>query len=392
VPFYNESTTEEVNNRMADQQQLDLLRQSVEDWNTWREQHPEIRPNLSEADLSEANLSEANLSEANLIKTNLSGATLSGAILYGATLSGAILYGAILYGAILYGAILIRTNLIKTNLIKTNLNMTDLTRADLSSANLSGASLTGTNFSSANLSRVNLSRAYVGWTIFGDVDLRTVKGLKTVKHHTPSTIGTDTLLRSQGDIPETFLRDAGLTDTFIISVRSLAQNPIEYYTCFISHSSKDQEFVKRLHTDLEAKNVHCWFAPKDLKIGDEFRNIIEESIQRLDKFLVILSDHSIQSNWVKTEVEAAFEKEQRLNKLVVFPIKLDETVKQTTMGWAATIRREKQIGDFINWRDRNAYQVAFNRLLHDLQRSTIPPICQSQENKKRIPNRSKISI
>src|SRR2546430_4352421 len=38
VPFYNESTIEEVNNRMADQQQLDLLRQGVKAWNAWRKQ------------------------------------------------------------------------------------------------------------------------------------------------------------------------------------------------------------------------------------------------------------------------------------------------------------------------------------------------------------------
>src|SRR5207302_755357 len=83
-------------------------------------------------------------------------------------------------------------------------------------------------------------------------------------------------LRSQGDIPETFLRQAGLTDTFIIYTRSLVQSAIEYYTCFISYSSKDQEFVERLYADLQAKGVRCWFAPEDLKIGDEFRNRIDE--------------------------------------------------------------------------------------------------------------------
>src|SRR5438876_118573 len=84
----------------------------------------------------------------------------------------------------------------------------------------------------ANLSYADLDEARVGLTIFGNVDLRTVKGLETVDHHAPSTIGTDTLLRSAGDIPETFLRKAGLTDTFITYTRSLVQSAIEYYTCF----------------------------------------------------------------------------------------------------------------------------------------------------------------
>jgi len=202
-----------------------------------------------------------------------------------------------------------------------------------------------------------------------------VKGLETVIHQGPSTIGTDTLLRSEGNIPETFLRQAGLSDTFITYVRSLTQNPIEYYTCFISYSSKDQEFAERLYTDLQRKDIRCWFAPEDLKIGDEFRNRIDESIRFYDKLLVILSHHSIQSHWVKTEVEAAFEKEQHQNKIVLFPIKLDDSIIQTSEAWAADIRRRRHIGDFLKWKDHDAYQMAFQRLLRDLQASTIPPMC-----------------
>ena len=332
---------------MADQQQLDLLRKGVKNWNAWRTQRPDMHPDLGGADLTNANLSGADLSGANLIKTDLSGATL--------------------YGAILYGAILRETNLVKTNLVKTNLNMADLTRADLSSANLSGASLKGTNFSSANLSRVNLSSSYVGWTVFGDIDLRTVKGLETVDHHSPSTIGADTLLRSEGDIPETFLRQAGLSDAFITYTRSLVHNPIEYYTCFISYSSQDQEFVERLYADLQAKGVRCWYAPEDLKIGDEFKHCIDESIRVYDKLLVILSKHSIDSSWVEYEVKKALKKEQDQGKPALFPIALDEAIKDTPDAWAAAIRRKRHIGDFTHWKEHDAYQKGLKRLMRDLQ-------------------------
>src|SRR6266536_2659944 len=292
VPFYNESTTEEVNNSMADQQQHDLLRQGVEAWNTWRKQHPEILIELSETILSGADLSEANLRRANL------------------------------------------------------------SRADLTGAN-------------------------IGETIFGNIDLRATRGLETVTHDAPSTIGTDTLLRSEGDIPETFLRQAGLSDTFITYVRSLAQNPREYYTCFISYSSQDQEFAERLYTDLQRKDIRCWFAPEDLKIGDEFRRRIDESIRIYDKLLVILSQHSIDSSWVEYEVKKALKKEQDQGKPALFPIALDEAIKDTPDAWAAAIRRKRHIGDFTKWKEHDAYQVAFQRLLRDLQASTIPPLRQS---------------
>jgi len=203
-----------------------------------------------------------------------------------------------------------------------------------------------------------------------------VKGLETVIHEGPSTIGTDTLLRPEGDILEKFLREAGQSDTFITYVRSLTQNPIEYYTCFISYSSKDQEFAERLYTDLRGKDIRCWFAPEDLKIGDEFRNRIDESIRLYDKLLVILSQHSIDSSWVEYEVKKALKKEQDQGKPALFPIALDEAIKDAPDAWAADIRRKRHIGDFTKWKDHDAYQVAFGRLLRDLQASTIPPMRQ----------------
>ena len=124
-------------------------------------------------------------------------------------------------------------------------------------------------------------------TIFGELDLRTVQGLETVHHGGPSTIGTDTIVLSGGDIPEIFLRGAGLTDTFITYVRSLVNNPIEYYTCFISYSSRNEDFAKRLYADLQNNNVRCWFAPEDLKIGDKIRPRIDETIRMFDKLLLV---------------------------------------------------------------------------------------------------------
>ena len=42
---------------------------------------------------------------------------------------------------------------------------------------------------------------------------------------------------------------------------------IEFYSCFISYASRDQEFAERLYADLQSKGVRCWFAPEDMKNG-----------------------------------------------------------------------------------------------------------------------------
>ena len=58
----------------------------------------------------------------------------------------------------------------------------------------------------------DLEKATMGYTAVGNVDLSQTKGLETVGHEAPSTIGTDTLAKSQGKIPEAFLRGCGLQD------------------------------------------------------------------------------------------------------------------------------------------------------------------------------------
>jgi hypothetical protein len=150
-------------------------------------------------------------------------------------------------------------------------------------------------------------------------------------------------------------------------MHSLTGQAFEFYSCFISYSTRDQELAERLHADLQDKGVRCWFAPEDLKIGEKFQDRIEESIRYHDKLLLVLSENSIQSPWVEREVQAAFEREQKSNKLVLFPICLDEAVMETPKAWAADIRRTRHIGEFHRWRDHESYKRALERLLRDLK-------------------------
>ena len=130
----------------------------------------------------------------------------------------------------------------------------------------------------------------VGWTSFGDVDLSVVKNLETVLHLGPSSIGIDTIYRSQGKIPEVFLRGAGVPDSFLDYMHSLVGKPIDYYSCFISYSSKDDAFARRLYADFQSNHVRCWFAPEDLKIGDK------SVLALMKRFACTISSYSFSRN------------------------------------------------------------------------------------------------
>ncbi len=327
---------------MVNQEHLNILRQGVRAWNQWRRDH-HIQPDLSEADLSKMDLTDANLSETNLVRANLSETTLTGASLAVAKLDKANFRNSILHDA-------------------------NLTTANLHGADLTEASLYWTNFRGAKLGGANFTKAGVAFTIFADVDLSEVIGLATVEHQGPSTIGIDTICLSQSNLPGVFLRRAGVPEGFINSASSLCTQSSEYYSCFISYSSKDLDFVQKLHHDLQSKSILCWYAPKDLGWGQKTRKGLDEAIYRTDKFLLVLSETSIKSQWVEQEVETALYKEREEgNESIIIPIRLDDVIYDVKDGWPRLIQNTRNIGDFTTWRDYGSYLEAFDRLLRVLK-------------------------
>jgi uncharacterized protein YjbI with pentapeptide repeats len=329
-----------------------------------------MNANITEADLKSANLSHnADLSGAILTRSNLSGAQLRHANLNRVDLSYTNLTGADLRSVTLRDANLHNANLDRANLSWSDLGSVNLMGANLSKANVSrsflyGSKLVGTYLSKAIFHNVNMFR-----TILADLDLQDVIGLETVEHRGPSEISLSTIYRSEGKIPKVFLHGCGMSETFIAQIPALvtALEPIQFYSCFISYSSKDQAFAERLYADLQNKGVRCWFAPEDIKIGDKFRTRIDESIRVYDKLLLVLSENSVSSQWVEKEVETAMEREGEQHKTMLFPVRLDNSVNEIKVGWPADIRRTRHIGDFTRWKEHDSYQKAFDRLLRDLK-------------------------
>ena len=259
------------------------------------------------------------------IAANLDGAYLGGARLEWADLAGANLEGTILKGANLEGA-------------------------DLEAALLKGANLAGVQLSSTNLA---------------NVDLSSTNGLDACKHLGPSTVDHRTIMRSK-NVPLTFWRGCGLPDALIDYMPSLTCTAIEFYSCFISYSSKDQDFAERLHADLQNAGVRCWFAPHDLEIGGVIQEDIDQQIRQRDKVILILSKASVASAWVTREVKTALEEEKK-GKRVLFPIRLDDAAMDTTDQWAHDIKQTRNIGDFSRWKDHDAYKATLDRVLRDLK-------------------------
>src|SRR5262249_7376965 len=163
---------------------------------------------------------------------------------------------------------------------------------------------TAATLSYAGMRFADLSEAILDRTVLTGVDFTGSLGLESCKHAGPSPVDFATL-RLSGMLPLPFLRGCGLDDALIAYLPSFLNQPIQFYSCFISYSTKDQEFAERLHADLQNKGIRCWFASHDVCGGKKLHEQIDDAIRVHDRLLLILSDNSMSSEWVKTEIAKA---------------------------------------------------------------------------------------
>ncbi len=321
---------------MANEDHLEILNSGVEAWNRWREENPDTAPDLSHANLvgralMGINLNGSKLDRVNLRLTNMSGADLSHA-----------------------------------SMVNADLSRTDLTHADLCHANLS----------MADLSRADLTEARIGMTTFGSTAMGYVAGLETVEHIAPSVIGVDTIYFSQGQIPDVFLRRAGVPENFVTYIRTTVTSSIQYDSCFISHGPEDRGFSRRLYDNLQEQNVRCWMSEG----GDGGSgNPVDISNRVQDRLVLILSRDSIDTDWIRDEVGAALRREQeerekrKADSPILLPVALDPALGDSELPWVVKMRRDDRVVDFSGWQVDSNYKPAFQELLGHLRRDPSPP-------------------
>jgi hypothetical protein len=269
-----------------------------------------------------------------------------------------------------------------------NANLYD---ANLSRANLSGANLRLTAFRRTELDRTNFSGANSFFISVDDCDLRNALDLDSVIHQGPSTIGIDTIYKSGGNIPESFLRGCGLEDWEIENVKlyragltpaqitdilyrvsELRSNPaLLFHSAFISYSHADKSFARRLHDHLQARGIRCWFDEHQLLPGHDIHDEVDRGIRLWDKVLLCCSKDSLASWWVDKEITTAFDKEQALWKergkktLALIPLNLDGYMfgGDWNDGKAISVK-SRLAADFTGWETDNAkFEREFERLV-----------------------------
>jgi len=328
---------------MANPEHLEIVEKGKAAIKQWRKQHPKERLDLSESDFSGANLIGANLR-----KANLSTADLIGANLYMADLSGA-------------------------DLSESDLGDADLSLANLSKANLSKADLFRANLFGADLREVNLSEAICLVTLFSLCDISSAKGLGSVVHEGPSTIGVDTLIRSFRGAGnritsemETFFLGAGVPKNLLAELpRILGQ--VKYCTAFICYGEPDLSFAKRLTQDLKNKGVSCWLYSMDATPGERTWKEIVERRREAEKMIALCSAEALVRDGVLKEIEE--QKDEDPDKMV--PISLNDLWKVDgfrVMRGSRDLKHFLLNRNYADFSDPASYEKSLERLLRGLER------------------------
>ncbi len=95
-------------------------------------------------------------------------------------------------------------------------------------------------------------------------------------------------------------------------------------SAFISHSSCDKKFVRRLAMDLRASGIKAWLDEAEIKIGEPLTHRIQDAISNHKFFIAIISKNSLSSEWVSKEIEIALELEIKSHSVKILPVIIDD--------------------------------------------------------------------
>jgi hypothetical protein len=130
---------------------------------------------------------------------------------------------------------------------------------------------------------------------------------------------------------------------------------------FLSHSSRDKRFVRRLAKDLVSRGISVWVDEAEIKVGDSLIEKLREGIDQVDYVAVILSRASIQSEWVRREVDIAMNQEIAHRKVKVLPILIESlTLNAMPSFLAAKV--------YLDFSTEEGYRDALRRLLERLRK------------------------
>ena len=133
---------------------------------------------------------------------------------------------------------------------------------------------------------------------------------------------------------------------------------------FISYAREDHAQAARLARQFEAQDWSVWW-DRTIPTGRTFDEVIEEAIDGAKCIMVLWSEHSVSSRWVRTEAQ------EGMDRNVLTPVLIQDCKIPLAF-------RRIQAADLIQW-DGQPQAESFQRLIQDVARLLGPPPVVEQE-------------
>ena len=101
---------------------------------------------------------------------------------------------------------------------------------------------------------------------------------------------------------------------------------------FISYAHKDKERVYPLAKQFTNLGFHVWIDTQNLQGGNLWRQEIVDAISSCEVFLLCLSNHAIQSNDVRRELDLASDQHKIILPLLLEPVEIPTTMQYQLAG------------------------------------------------------------
>lgn len=180
------------------------------------------------------------------------------------------------------------------------------------------------------------------FVLLGDAHADAIRKAATmvgISNYTEASFAPLLKWAKQLDVLEPSIQEEDLVDAALKIKADRRKKNKTSVVAFLSHSSKDKPFVRKLAADLNTAGIGVWLDEQKILVGDSIAEKIGQGLAESDYFIIILSEHSTESAWVQKELNQALITEIEKRKVTILPLKLSECT-------IPPLIRDKKYADF----------------------------------------------
>jgi hypothetical protein len=153
-------------------------------------------------------------------------------------------------------------------------------------------------------------------------------------------------------------------------------------TAFISHAAEDEPAAMKLRGQLSAQGIDCWCFEEDLRFAEHIESRVTDALDRSDCIVVILSDNTLRSEWVRWELGYArtlHERRGGVRRPVLIPVHVYDELPQPLEIQPLRMGSVEPVGAPIPFHRHRCHRLSDERMVAVLARSMHPAITRIRD-------------